>query len=108
MLVVKHLSFFFFFFFVRNGGITVHFQKGLLESRRRRTWIRELCLPFNLCYIPTLVRICLSLCILNLIDFEIANCLYSALYMHIVNPSVWQNVNDVERFGFLSMNDTLP
>lgn len=28
----------------------------------------------------------------------------SALYANIVNPALWQDLNDVENFGFLSKN----
>lgn len=37
--------------------------------------------------------------------FEVLNTLLisqSALYAHKVNPAIWQDVNDVEHFGFLS------
>lgn len=33
-----------------------------------------------------------------------ADCQYSALYANKLNPSAWQDVNDVEPFGFLSMS----
>ena len=52
--------------------------------------------------VPTIQRWSASIPLLEM--KKAANLIDSALYAHKINPSLWQDVNDVEPFGFLSMS----
>ncbi|KAJ5389559.1 uncharacterized protein N7496_000627, partial [Penicillium cataractarum] len=65
---------------INDGRITAHLQKGLLDASGRWAGLCPFC---------------------NGIDVSNSPALDSFLYANKVNPAYWQDVNQVEQFGFL-------